>query len=286
MKRFLIIVCVLMTICVGSMAEIIPGEEIYQDFYEWTGIKTTPAVVLCESLSICNDRDGRGEKVATLLGTGGKQIVPVIEAWDGWAQIYFHDGSEKGWVRSDYLLMNPAVYVTEESTAVYAYDDYMAPKVGLLEMGEKLPVILEKEEWVLVSIRNAAGWIRKTAKERATKTSFQPALVKGLAAAELTLNGEVKMLTDSAKLAELETLLVNAEDTYAIMAGCPFTAQLTLKKNDGTQIEMLLATDSCCIYRIDGHDYKYARHLYDPEIGGLTNQCLFDLFGIELWPEN
>lgn len=46
-------------------------------------------------------------------------------------------------------------------SSVYAWDDKMAPKVALLEKDTTLPVLKEEEEWLIVSLRGAVGWIHK-----------------------------------------------------------------------------------------------------------------------------
>ena len=90
------------------------------------------------------------------LNYTGKDIL-VIDSWDGWAQIHYSDGAELGWVRSDYLLMDPAWYLCDEDTQVYAYPDFMSPCVALLDKGAKLPILTEWEDgeslsgWVCVS---------------------------------------------------------------------------------------------------------------------------------------
>ena len=65
-----------------------------------------------------------------------------------------------------------------------------------------------------------------------------------------------------------------------MVAGCPFTATLTLMLRDGQKVELLLATDSCCIYRVDGRDYRYARNFVDAKEGAPDNSVLFSLFGM------
>lgn len=279
MKRLLCLLCLFVLISTACYAEIIPAGNIDTSFYEWTGIETTPAVILCESLSVYNQREN-GKKVDTLLGSGGKATIPVIEYWDGWAKIYYQDGKKTGWVRSDYLLMNPACYVTDEATSVYAYMDDMAPKIALVEKGEKLPIIYDAGEWVVVSIRNAAGWIKKTAKDTENQTWFRPEMINNTVNAILDTGKQVYYLSDPEKINQLIALLTNTEDLGGTRAGCPFTASLYLTLDTNEKIVLEIATDSCCVYRVDERDYKYARHLYNPEVGGLDNSCLLELFGI------
>jgi len=234
------------------------------------------AVVLCETLSLCNAREGKA--IATLR-YGDK--LTVIESWDGWARCKI--GGKEGWVRSDYLIVDPAWYVTDGQTAVYAYGDTFAPRVALLEKGAKLPVLLDSGEWLVVSLRGAAGWIRKTPADTVDQTYFRPAMLQNITSAALLVNGQAADLRDAAKLAQLSKLLTSVEDRGAPVAGCPFAAVLNLTTAEGRSYTLELATDSCCIYRIDNRDYAYARQLMGRE-GAPQNSVLFDLFGVS-WPQ-
>ena len=68
------------------------------------------------------------------------------------------------------------------------------------------------------------------------------------------------------------------------MAGCPFGAQLTLRLDEKvqkqfqiSQVTLELATDSCCVYRVDGRDYQYARSM-KIEDSSPNNELVFNLF--------
>ena len=145
MKKLLIALLIL-TLCTScASATILPPTGVDEGFKAWTGIDCTPAVVLCESLSVLNNRgDQGGKRVETLYYSGN--TIPVIESWDGYAKIYYSDGNETGWVRSDYLLMDPAWYLCDEDVQVYAYPDTMAPRVALLDKGTKLPIITQWDD--------------------------------------------------------------------------------------------------------------------------------------------
>ena len=71
------------------------------------------------------------------------------------------DASPAGWVKAEYLVIDPAWYRTEEETPVYAWNDESAPKVALLNADTKLPILKEEGEWIIVSLRGATGWIHK-----------------------------------------------------------------------------------------------------------------------------
>lgn len=153
-KRTLIMWLTLVTLAAGALAEVIPPEGTDADFLEFTGIQARSAVVLCQSLSVCGEREGQ---VIDTLRFGDPFVTD--EERDGWTHCIYADGSRSGWVRSDYVLVDPAYYVTETQTAVYAYGDADAPRVGLLDGGEKLPIIAEQNGYFVVSLRGASGWI-------------------------------------------------------------------------------------------------------------------------------
>jgi hypothetical protein len=94
------------------------------------------------------------------LGYGDSLIV--METENGWAHCALGDAEEspKGWVDEDFIAIDPSWYKTEESTPVYAWNDTGAPKVALLDAGTTLPILRDDGDWIVVSLRGAAGWIR------------------------------------------------------------------------------------------------------------------------------
>ena len=284
MKKLLLVLMMIVLCTTAASASILPATGVDEDFKAWTGLEATPAVVLCESLSVLDARGDQGGKKVMTLNYTGKDIL-VIDSWDGWTQIHYSDGAELGWVRSDYLLMDPAWYLCDEDVQVYAYPDTMAPRVALLDEGTKLPIITEYDEeykgWVCVSLRGAAGWIRKTPRDTVDNTWFRPEMLADITAAVLQMGDEAVGTTEQTVLTQLAVLLTNVEDEGGPMAGCPFAATLTLMLADGQKVEMQLATDSCCVYRVDGRDYAYARHLFDPNEGAPENVVLLGLFGLD-----
>lgn len=282
MKKILLMLTLLMLCASAASATILPATGVDEDFQAWTGLECTPAVILCQSLSVYDERgDQGGRKVETLLYTG--KDIPVIESWDGWAKIYYADGTKTGWVRSDYLMFDPAWYLCDEDVQVYAYPDAMSPRVALLDEGTKLPILTDytddrQREWVCVSLRGAAGWIRKNPNDTADQTWFRPEMLSDITGAVLECGGEAAGSTDRETLATLAEMLTNVRDQGGVMAGCPFDATLTLMLAGGQKVELQLATDSCCVYRVDNRDYSYARHLWSEEEGSPENSVLFSFF--------
>ena len=286
MKRFPALVLAMLLLINAASATILPATGVDEDFLAWTGISCTPAVVLCESLTVLDERGDQGGKPVEVKLYSGKTI-PVIESWDGYAKIYYSDGNKTGWVRNEYLMMNPAWYVCDEAVAVYAYPDTMAPRVALLEKGTELPILTEYDDresmngWVCVSLRAAAGWIRKTPQDTVNQTFFRPEMLTDIAKAQLTFGGDTYLCSDAARLDELEELLTHVEDHGFAISGCPFTAVLSLTLADGSQVDLQLATDSCCVYRMDKRDYSYARHLWSADEGSPDNGVLLQVFGLQ-----
>ena len=286
MKKLLLWMLLSLFCITAAQASILPASGVDKTFQAWTGIEATPAVILCESLTVLDARGDQGGKAVDTLQYSGQRI-PVLESWDGYAKICYADGSKTGWVHNEYLKLDPAWYVCDEPMPVYAYPEAMSPRVAYLDAGETLPILAEYDDgisiggWVCVSLRGAAGWIRKTPLDTASETSFRPEQLENLTAATLTLNGETLVCTDPAALGRLSAMLTSTEDQGGEVAGCPFLAELALSTEEGSEISLRLATDSCCVYRVDGRDYAYARNLCAPDgEGSPGNSALFGLFGI------
>ena len=148
--------------CIGAVyAEIIPpygpGQQIGY-----------PAVVLCEELTLRENPSSSSKAVKT-LNYGDLPIVvgtdqpagPKKENGFVYCTLGDSEDSPCGWINADYIFINPAWYVTEKTTAVYAWNDIAAPKIALLDKDARLPILKEEEDWYLVSLRGAVGWIHK-----------------------------------------------------------------------------------------------------------------------------
>lgn len=163
MKKLLtlLLLLILAVTAAASCAEIIPPEEAGQQI-GWQ------AVVLCEELTL-REKPSSSSKAVRTLSYGDLPIAVGADGPDGatvengFVYCALGDGEDSpcGWLSADYLFINPAWYVTEKNTAVYAWDDADAPKIALLDKGTRLPILKETDGWYLVSLRAAVGWIRK-----------------------------------------------------------------------------------------------------------------------------
>ena len=116
------------------------------------------AVVACEELTMYETADD-SSKVVLMLGFGDHIIV--VRQADGWAECVRSDSEDapRGWVYADSLMIDPAFYLTETRTPVYAWNDTAAPKAAMLDEYTLLPVLKIDGEWVVVTLRGATGWI-------------------------------------------------------------------------------------------------------------------------------
>ena len=149
-----VMVLVLGCVCAAG-AEIIPPYGEGQIGLE--------AVVLCESLTVRAEPRTDAKAVKTLQ-YGSR--FSVQKTSDGWADCFASDAvdaGQTGWVNADYIIIDPAWYRTETKTPVYAWNDGSAPKVALLDEDTLLTILKEEGDWLIVSLRGATGWIRKSA---------------------------------------------------------------------------------------------------------------------------
>jgi beta-lactamase regulating signal transducer with metallopeptidase domain len=115
---------------------------------------------------------------------------------------------------------------------------------------------------------------------------LNPKMIKNIKSAELTVaffNNKEKVykqtITDSSALATIEKLLSEAEVIHG-GTGCPFTEGImALMLEDGQQIKIAMATDSCCVYFANGMYFNYKpAEVRGKEDSGIFNNILFDYF--------
>lgn len=106
---------------------------------------------------------------------------------------------------------------------------------------------------------------------------FYQTEIKDITKATLTNNKTNKSWTikDEDKLIFLEELLASAESEYG-GSGCPFGEYtLKLKKSDGTELTLAMASDSCRAYTVNGRYFDYGRNQYP------DNRVFYELFDDE-----
>lgn len=109
--------------------------------------------------------------------------------------------------------------------------------------------------------------------------------IKDIISAELIFSGNsIKAITDKKKLAVLEDMLSNSSYIGG-GSGCPFSAELVMKLDDGSEITAKIATDSCDSMILGS--YSFFDYGTGPtEFGGENYQYkLFEILGIADWEE-
>ena len=128
------------------------------------------SVILCNSLTVRDSASSSAGAVATVHY--GDRII-VMDEKNGWSHITLGDSedSTQGWVNTDYILVDPSYYETDDDTTVYAWNSTSAKKIALLNEGNILPIIKDDGDWILVSIRGASGWINNPNRSRSSSAS-------------------------------------------------------------------------------------------------------------------
>ncbi len=279
MKRLLAFVLLIMLLSTTAHALVVEPEEYNTSFAEKTGLYAYDGYVLCDSLTLRSKPDINSKSLRS-LNHGQKLLISMREG--EWYHVYVSEHVE-GWVKSEYVLVNPPLYVTEAETPAYAYGSRYAPRVALLSKNETLPIIHTTEDYYIISLRGASAWVEKP--EARVVKEFSPSQLLTMTSATLLYTdaetGTTKYhieIKDPAVLSEIGNLLADIEDKGGPVSGCPFgIAMLTVTFADGTTALLDLAMDDCCIYRVDGRDYAYARSRWTGDTG-LQNDVLFSLF--------
>lgn len=279
MKRLFALVLMMTLMCTTAHALVVEPEEYNTSFAEKTGLYAYDGYVLCDSLTLRSKPDINSKSLRSLKN-GQKLLISMREG--EWYHVYVSEHVE-GWVKSEYVLVNPPLYVTEAETPAYAYGSRYAPRVALLSKNETLPIIHTTEDYYIISLRGASAWVEKP--EARMVKEFTPSRMLTITSAALlctdTQTGTTRYhheVRDPAVLAEIGNLLADAEDKGPSVSGCPFgIAMLTVTFADGSTALLDLAMDDCCIYRVDGRDYAYARSRWTADTG-VQNDVLFSLF--------
>lgn len=124
---------------------------------EYNGYDT--GFVLCESLSLRENPEAASNILDTL--TYGTHCA-ILEESGSWYQVVYRNEEGQrynGWVRGEYVLMNPTYFTPNEETPVYAMPSSTSKRVGLIGSGESYPVIGELNGFLAISLRGASGFV-------------------------------------------------------------------------------------------------------------------------------
>ena len=273
MKKAGIVLAMLFLLsAVTAGAEVIPAFGVGQIGYE--------AVVLCQSLTVRESWSTSSKGVKTLKAG---DVFSTQSYTDGFLDCFpTENGGRAGWVKADYVIVDPAWYKTDDSTAVRAWNNDSAYQIALLDRGERYPILKTEGEWLCIGLRGAAGWIHDAqAAAQARDAALYPSDLMYVIQAEVTIpDGTSRVLTDPAALMQLGDLMSHSH--FNISSGCPFDGKLTLTLANGRTVALDMATDSCNIFRTAGGVYyQYGDNLpHDPDSSSGAGQAFWALFGL------
>ena len=117
--------------------------------------------VLCESLSLREHPDAASNVLLT-LSYGA--YCTVIEERGSWYNVVFRNEEGQrcnGWVRKEYVLINPDYFAPDGETPVYAIPSSSSKRVGLIDSGTTYPIIGEFNGFLAISLRGGSGFVEK-----------------------------------------------------------------------------------------------------------------------------
>jgi len=270
MKKLFCMVLVLVMVAGSACATILDPRGVDLEFKLNTGIEAKRAEVLCRSLSALQEPNTRARKMKSF--SAGQNFL-TWESEDIWLNCFYSDGADPAWVRNYYVLVDPHYYRTDNGTPVYAYGSTSAPRVGLTDTGDVYPIIMENDNWVVISIRGASGWIRKNNNDYVHQCWLQPETLVDLKRAELYWTNGHADVTDPFVLSQLSALLTDVQPMGHASSNCPFgPIHLIVTTADNERITLQLAADNCCIFRVGGHEFRYGVSVH------ATRQQLMQLF--------
>jgi len=145
----------------------------------------TPASAIDYALAIPNEAWDNGLRRAVVLVSGLSlreapsdsakrlQLMPngshgyILEEREGKLLVQYHlrtkNGYEQytGWINQEYTLENPAFIHLKNRTKVYAFASEYAPTVGQTQINQRLAVIGQVDDYYVVNLRSASGFIKK-----------------------------------------------------------------------------------------------------------------------------
>lgn len=117
--------------------------------------------VLCEALSLRENPDAAATLIHTMpYGT----YCTVLEESGSWYNVTYRNEVNtrySGWVRKEYMLVNPDCFVPEGETPVYAMPSGSSKRIGLINSGTSYPIIGEMNGFLVISLRGASGFVAK-----------------------------------------------------------------------------------------------------------------------------
>lgn len=135
----------------------------YGDSYAFTALDHSgtahpmeTALVLCESLTLRALPDTSAQALASL--PYGASLTCTGVWHPGWLEVTA--AGQTGWVRREFLLLDPQYITFSANTPVLAWPSPDAPWIGLMDAGACAPILGEWGGYTVVSLRGASGFVQ------------------------------------------------------------------------------------------------------------------------------
>jgi uncharacterized protein YgiM (DUF1202 family) len=118
-----------------------------------------PGVVISQNVSL---REEPRTNATRLARPSNGAVLDILSESNGWyyATYYDKDGQVfTGYVLVDYIVINPVYLTTTKSTYVYSTPSRSSKKVGQITTGTPLLIIGEYNNFWVVNLRSASGFI-------------------------------------------------------------------------------------------------------------------------------
>ena len=118
--------------------------------------------MLCNTLTLRSEPSDSAPAICT-LDYGAKLYVgfPAEDNDEWYDATYMADVHASGYVKIAYVLLEPYWFESDAATPIYAYPSEDAERVALMPRGKRVAVIRETDDYYVVSLRGAAGFILK-----------------------------------------------------------------------------------------------------------------------------
>lgn len=131
-----------------------------------SGMSARRAVVLVEGLSL-RAEPSESAKRLVLMPNGSHGYI--LDEREGWLYVDYYTRTKtkstryQGWIQQEYTVETPAYIHLKNRTKVFAFASPYAPVVALTQTGQRLAVIGQVDDYYVISIRSASGFVPMSA---------------------------------------------------------------------------------------------------------------------------
>lgn len=140
-------------------------------------------------------REDMSESSTKIFTAHNGDIFNIIGEQSDWYQVWLEDGTI-AWVHSWYMVMAPKIVYLCEGAPVYAAPELTDKRVGYVTAGDHYTVIAEDDDYYIINLRTAAGYLPKKTTVM-TNEDYNWYLSLGTEYGTVNYQTEVKLLPDA-----------------------------------------------------------------------------------------